>query len=61
MCGRAAYLPLSTYPETAPDYSILSAASFAASLGCALHVTTFAVDIPPLRSPLGVLLLDLLF
>lgn len=58
MRGRTAYLPLSTYPEAAPDESILSAVGFAAALGCALHVTTFAVDIPPVRSPLGGLLLD---
>lgn len=55
---RTAYLPLSTYPETAPDDSILSAMWFAASLGCAVRVTTFAVDIPQLSSPLGSLLLD---
>ncbi len=58
MHTRNAYLPLSTYPETAPDDSILSAVGFAVSLGCALHVMTFAVDIPHLRSPLGSLLLD---
>jgi nucleotide-binding universal stress UspA family protein len=55
---RTAYLPLSTYPETAPGDSILSALGFAASLGCALHVTTFAVDIQHMTSPLGSMLLD---
>jgi nucleotide-binding universal stress UspA family protein len=58
MQARTAYLPISTYPETVPDDSIIAAVGFAASLGCALHVTTFAVDIPQLRSPLGSLLLD---
>jgi nucleotide-binding universal stress UspA family protein len=55
---RTAYLPLTTYPEAAADDSILAAVSFAASLGFALHVTTFAVNIPQMRSPLGGLLLD---
>jgi nucleotide-binding universal stress UspA family protein len=32
---------------------------FAAALGGDLHTTTFAVDIPPLRSPLGRLLVDI--
>lgn len=59
MRSRTAYLPLSTYPETAPDDSILSAVEFAASLGCALRVTTFSVEIPQLNSPLGSLLLDI--
>jgi nucleotide-binding universal stress UspA family protein len=59
MQARTAYLPISTYPETVPDDSIIAAVGFAASLGCALHVTTFAVDIPQLRSPLGSLLLDI--
>lgn len=59
MQARTAYLPISTHPETVPDDSIIAAVGFAASLGCALHVTTFAVDIPQLRSPLGSLLLDI--
>lgn len=58
MHRRTAYLPVSTYPEAAPDDSILAAVSFAASLECVLHVTTFAVSIPQMRSPLGGLLLD---
>lgn len=59
MHTRTVYLPLSTYPETAPDESIIATVGFAALLGCALHVTTFEVDIPQLRSPLGSLLLDI--
>lgn len=56
---RIAYMPLATYPEPVEDESILAAAGFAASLGCALHVTTFAIDIPLAPSPLGSLLLDI--
>jgi nucleotide-binding universal stress UspA family protein len=50
---RIAYLPLTSYPEAVPDESILSALRFVASLGCSLHATTFAVDIPKMSSPLG--------
>ena len=50
---RIAYLPLNTYPEAAPDPSILAAVGFAAALGCGLHVSTFAVDIPQTASPIG--------
>jgi nucleotide-binding universal stress UspA family protein len=55
---RTAYLPLSTYPESPVDNSILAAVNFVISLKCALHVTTFAINIPQMRSPLGDLLLD---
>ena len=59
MHTRTAYLPLSTYPEAAPDDSVLAAVGFAISLGCAVHVMTFAVSIPQMRSPLsGTFLLD---
>lgn len=58
MRARMAYLPLMTYPEAAPDDSILAAVGFAASLGCDLHVTTFAVSIPQMTSALGGFLLD---
>ena len=53
MPNRIAYLPLNTYPEAAPDPAILAAVSFAASLGCGLHVSTFAVDVPQTASPIG--------
>jgi nucleotide-binding universal stress UspA family protein len=55
---RTAYLPLPTYPESLPDDAILSAAGFANTLGSDLHVTTFSVSIPQIRSPLGSLLID---
>jgi len=53
MPRRIAYLPLNTYPEAAPDPSILAAVGFAAALGCGLHVSTFAVDIPQTASAIG--------
>jgi len=56
---RIAYMPLATYPEAVADGSILAAAGFATALGCALHVTTFSVDIPRVSSPLGGLLIDI--
>lgn len=59
MQAQTAYLPLTTYPDTAPDDSILASVGFAGSLGFDLHATTFAVSIPPVRSPLGGLLLDI--
>ena len=53
MPDRVAYIPLNTYPEAAPDDAILGAISFAGALGCKVHVSTFAVDIPSVGSPLG--------
>ncbi len=58
MHTRTAYLPLSPDPESAPDAAILAAVGFAVTLGCDVHVTTFAVSIPQLGSPLGGFLLD---
>ncbi len=58
MRTRTAYLPVSPDPETAPDAAIVAATGFAAELGCDVHVTTFAVSIPQLGSPLGGFLLD---
>ncbi len=53
MPNRIAYLPLNTYPEAAPDPAILAAVGFAVSLGCGLHVSTFAVEVPQTASPIG--------
>jgi nucleotide-binding universal stress UspA family protein len=53
MPDRIAYIPLNTYPEAASDDAILGAISFAGALGCKVHVSTFAVDIPSVGSPLG--------
>jgi nucleotide-binding universal stress UspA family protein len=58
MPNRIAYLPLNTYPEAAPDPAILAAVGFAASLGCELHVSTFAVDIPHTASPISGFLIN---
>jgi nucleotide-binding universal stress UspA family protein len=58
MPKRIAYMPLNTYPEAAPDSAVLAAVGFAASLGCALNVSTFAVDVPRTVSPIGGLLIN---
>lgn len=58
MQHRIAYMPLNTYPEAAPDGAVLASVGFAASLGCGLQVSTFAVDIPPVASPLGGMLIN---
>lgn len=58
MQNRVAYMPLNTYPEAAPDAAVLASVGFAASLGCGLHVSTFAVDIPPVAAPLGGFLIN---
>lgn len=58
MPTRIAYLPVNTYPEAAPDPAILAAVGLAASLRCGLHVSTFAVDVPPTASPIGGFLIN---
>lgn len=58
MLNRIAYMPLNTYPEAAPNTAILASVGFATSLGCGLHVSTFAVDIPPVVSPFGGFLIN---
>jgi nucleotide-binding universal stress UspA family protein len=55
---RIAYMPLATYPEAVADNAIQAAVAFTGALGCALHVSAFTVDIPPISSPLGGILLD---
>lgn len=47
------YIPLNTHPEAASDDAIRGAISFAGALGCKVHVTTFAVEFPPVSSPIG--------
>jgi nucleotide-binding universal stress UspA family protein len=59
MPSRIAYIPLNTYPEAASDGAVLASVGFAASLGCGLHVSTFSVDIPPVASPMGGLLINI--
>lgn len=58
MPQRIAYMALNTYPEATPDPAILAAVSFAARLGYGLHVTTFAVAIPPVVSPISGFLIN---
>lgn len=58
MPNRVAYLPLSTYPESIADRSILAAAKFAAGLGFQLEVRAFSVEIRRVYSPLGGFLLN---
>lgn len=58
MPSRTVYLPLITYPEAAPDESVAAAVGVGTSLGDSLHVTTFAVDVPPTTTPFGGLMLD---
>lgn len=54
-----AYMPLNTYPEAVADDSVRAAVRFAAPLGVAIHVTTFAVNIPQPASRLVGLVLDI--
>ncbi|WP_181704086.1 universal stress protein [Chthonobacter albigriseus] len=55
---RIAYLPLNSYPEAVAEDALRATVGFAVPLGVALHVTTFAVDIPKITSPLAGLMLD---
>ena len=55
---RTAYLPLATYPDAIADESVLAAVAFSNVLDCALHVTTFAINIPRISSPFGDMLVD---
>lgn len=57
--SRIAYMPLITYPEATADRAVRAAVAFAAPLGCALSVTTFAADLPRVSSGLGDLLIDI--
>ncbi|GLQ56600.1 universal stress protein [Devosia nitrariae] len=50
---RLAYVPLATYPEPVPDETVLTVLDYAAVLGARVHVTAFAVDIPPVYTPLA--------
>lgn len=59
MQTRIAYMPLASYPEAVGDDAIQAAVAFAATLDCALEVTTFAVDLPRVSSGLGDLILDI--
>lgn len=56
---RLAYMPLITYPDIAPDESIIAALALAGVLGCELQATTFSVEIPRVTSPIGNFLLNI--
>lgn len=58
MPQRIAYMPVNTYPEAAEDSAILAAVGFASALGCGLHVTTYAVDVPKTASSVAGLLIN---
>jgi nucleotide-binding universal stress UspA family protein len=53
MPDRVAYLPLDGQNDSITDPAILAALAVGSAFGCKLHVTTFAVDVPPVASPLG--------
>jgi nucleotide-binding universal stress UspA family protein len=50
---RIAYLPLDGQNDSTSDPAILTAVAFGSALGCKLQVTTFAVNVPPVASPIG--------
>lgn len=56
---RLAYMPLMTYPDSLPDMSVEAATRFASALECDLHVTTFAVHIKRVSTPIAGLLLNI--
>lgn len=56
---RLAYMPLMTYPDSAPDTSVEAATEFAYALDCDLYVTTFAVRIRRVSTPIAGLLLNM--
>lgn len=56
---RLAYMPLVTYPDSAPDSSVEAASGFASALSSELHVAAFAVRIPRVSTPIGGLLLNI--
>ncbi|MCZ0963423.1 universal stress protein [Paracoccus benzoatiresistens] len=58
MPDRIAYIPLNTYPEAPSDAAILATIGLAETLGCEMHVATFAVDIPPVALPWGDFLIN---
>lgn len=59
MPDHIAYMPLDVYPEAASDPAILAALAVATAAGCKVHATTFAVNIPPVASPIGGYLINI--
>lgn len=58
MPARIAYIPLNTYPEAPSETAIMAAIGLAEALDCGMGISTFAVDIPPVPSPLGGFLIN---
>lgn len=56
---RLAYMPLITYPDLAPDESVIAAADLAVAMEWGLHSTVFAVSIPHLSSTISGLLINI--
>ncbi len=57
--SRTVYLPLATYPDALPDGPVGHAVRYAAAFGNRLAVTAFSVDLPPVYSPMGGVVMDL--
>jgi nucleotide-binding universal stress UspA family protein len=53
MPDRIAYLPLDTQSDPVAPAALLNAIAVAAAFGCKIHVSNFAVNVPPVASPLG--------
>jgi nucleotide-binding universal stress UspA family protein len=59
MPDRIAYLPLDSQTDSVSDPAILSAIAVGAAFGCKLHVSNFAVTVPPVASPFGGFLINI--
>lgn len=59
MSRRSTFLPLITYPEPVSDDAVDSALRFVKAMRGTVRMTTYAVDIPQIGTPLGGFLLDL--
>lgn len=58
MPDRIAYIPLNTYPEGPSDAATMATIGLAETMDCGMHVATFAVNVPPVASPLGGFLIN---
>lgn len=56
---RIAYMPLITYPDSAPDNSVEAGLALAKAIGYELHAMTFPVDIPRVSTPIGGMLINI--
>lgn len=56
---RVAYMPLITHLDYVPDGAVEAGVALAGALGCELHATTFAVDMPQVAMPFGGMLLNM--